>query len=155
MAKSIAEEVQDYLKENPEAGNKELYEAFPKVRQNTLRHYRSKFAPTPAKAKKVKKEVAPKAKRGRPRKTTGDLESRVGNLEKQMDQLLKTLDVQVGKRGRRVNPIDKRFRELEETLMKFLKQKTASMPSDLAKLDDLQKALTAKIHGFIDNLKKR
>lgn len=154
MAKSIAEQVQEYLKANPKTGNKELYAAFPEVRQNTLRHYRSKFGDAPAKPQKTKKEAA-KPKRGRPKKAPSDLETRVATLEKKMDQLLKTLDVEVGKRGRRVNPIDKRFKELEETLIKFLKQKTAAMPHDLAKLEELQKALSAKIHGFIDNLKKR
>ena len=155
MPKSIAEQVQAYLKKNPAAGNKDLYEAFPKVRPNTLRHYRSKFGDAPPKKAAVKKSDAPKAKRGRPKKTPDDMEMRVSNLEKKMDQLLKTLDVEVGKRGRRVNPIDKRFKEMEETILNFLKQRGSSMPTDLAKLEDLQKALSAKISGFISNLKKK
>ena len=156
MPTSIAELVQNYLKENPTASNKELYTEFPNVRENTLRHYRSKFAPIVAKktTEKAKKDPI-KAKRGRPRKVTGELENRVIKLEKQMEQLLATLDVEVGKRGRRVNPIDKRFKEMEETILKFLKSKSHVMPSDLAKLEELQKSLTQKITGFISNLKSR
>jgi len=156
MAQSIAEQVQEYLKGNPEASNKELYEVFPKVRENTLRHYRSKFAPK----RKNKKTVNPnasetqKSKRGRPRKVTSELEERVANLEKQMSQLLATLDVQIGKRGRRVNPIDKRFREMEETILAFLKTKTQNMPTELPGWDELQKSLSSKINTFLANLKK-
>ncbi|OGH04634.1 MAG: hypothetical protein A2600_02415 [Candidatus Lambdaproteobacteria bacterium RIFOXYD1_FULL_56_27] len=155
MAKSIAEQVQDYLKEHASASNQELYQAFPSVRQNTLRHYRSKFSPQPeAKEKRAKKEL-PKPKRGRPKKVGSELENRVVRLEKQMDQLLKTLDVEVGKRGRRVNPIDKRFKEFEDVVLKFLKARTAMMPHDLARLEELQLALSQKISSFINNLKKK
>jgi len=157
MANSIAAEVQLYLKDNPDASNKELYEVFPKVRENTLRHYRSKFAPkkktSSLSAGPSALKDSPKAKRGRPRKETNELEDRVQALEKQMSQLIATLDVTIGKRGRRVNPIDKRFREMEETIMAFLKGKSQNMPSEL-RLEELQKSLTNKISSFINNLKK-
>ena len=216
MSKSIAEQVQAFLQKSPDASNKELYAAFPDVRGNTLRHYRSKFAAAPAKKRAPKKIVAPKtpkvakeevatkvpkakkepkvkkepkankatrvpkapkaakapkvakvavapseaigvpkSKRGRPKKVADDTEMRLATLERKVDQLLKTLDVEVGKRGRRVNPIDKRIKEMESTILKFLKERGSSMPADLAKLDDLQKALTSKIAGFISNLKNR
>lgn len=43
MAESISRQVSDFLKENPSVTNAELYARFPKVRENTLRNYKSKF----------------------------------------------------------------------------------------------------------------
>lgn len=43
MAKSIAQQVADFLKSHPAATNSELYKMFPKVRENTLRNYKYKF----------------------------------------------------------------------------------------------------------------
>jgi len=152
MPTSIADQVKEYLISNPGAGNKELYITFPNVRKNTLRHYRSKFAAVVEQAIQEKK-VEAALKRGRPKKLDSELEARVGKLEKQMEQLLVMLDVQIGKPGRRVNPIDRRFKEMEEMILKFLKSKSQSMPADLAKLEELQKLVAHKILGFINNLK--
>lgn len=44
MANSISKQVKRYLTKHPEASNQELYKKFPKIRQNTLRHYKSRFA---------------------------------------------------------------------------------------------------------------
>lgn len=57
MAESIAQKVADFLKKNPTATNSDLYKKFPKVRENTLRNYRSKFkagVKSPRKAAKEK-----------------------------------------------------------------------------------------------------
>lgn len=40
---SIAKQVTRYLEENPSATNQDLYDKYPAVRRNTLRHYKSKF----------------------------------------------------------------------------------------------------------------
>ncbi len=43
MAKSISQQVAEFLKAHPTATNTDLYRMFPKVRENTLRNYRYKF----------------------------------------------------------------------------------------------------------------
>ncbi len=43
MAESIAQQVLTFLKKNPKATNTDLYRKFPKVRENTLRNYKSRF----------------------------------------------------------------------------------------------------------------
>ncbi len=43
MAKSISQQVGEFLKVHPTATNTDLYRMFPKVRENTLRNYKYKF----------------------------------------------------------------------------------------------------------------
>jgi hypothetical protein len=43
MADSVARQVERFLKKNPTISNADLYKAFPMVRENTLRNYKSKF----------------------------------------------------------------------------------------------------------------
>ena len=43
MAKSISQQVAEFLKAHPTATNTDLYRMFPKVRENTLRNYKYKF----------------------------------------------------------------------------------------------------------------
>lgn len=43
MAKSIAQQVAEYLESHPAATNTDLYHMFPQVRENTLRNYKYKF----------------------------------------------------------------------------------------------------------------
>ncbi|MCP4751435.1 MAG: hypothetical protein GY866_11110 [Proteobacteria bacterium] len=71
MAESIAQQVIKVLERNPDIGNQELYAAFPRVRKNTLRHYKSKFGKTTitkasgkskVSAKKPVKQAAGKAR---------------------------------------------------------------------------------------------
>ena len=45
-ATSIAQRVNQLLKENPDIKNSDLYSKFPPVSQNTLRNYKSRFKKT-------------------------------------------------------------------------------------------------------------
>ncbi|MDX2469598.1 MAG: hypothetical protein QNL04_03360, partial [SAR324 cluster bacterium] len=77
MAKSIAEKVQDFINKNPDCTNQDLYTKFPKVRPNTLRHYKSKFAHQPEDAKEGSKTQAKATLASR----MTELEARVQTLE--------------------------------------------------------------------------
>ena len=54
MAESIAKQVTKFLKDNPDISNQELYEKYPDVRKNTLRHYKSKFGASSSTDSKIK-----------------------------------------------------------------------------------------------------
>jgi hypothetical protein len=62
MADSLAQQVDKYLKNNPDATNGDLYKKFPDMRKNTLRYYKSKFikSNSPAQKKKATKSVKTK-----------------------------------------------------------------------------------------------
>ncbi len=68
MADSLAKQVINYLKKNPKATNQDLYEKYPGVRKNTLRHYKSKFATVETAPKKAVKAKTTKAKKGAAKK---------------------------------------------------------------------------------------
>lgn len=77
MAESIAQKVAEFLKKNPAATNSDLYKKFPKVRENTLRNYRSKFKSGVKSAGKAAK-VKPGKKSSKAKKTeSASLRSKV------------------------------------------------------------------------------
>ncbi len=119
MAESIAQQVRQLLGKNPEMTNKELYSKFPKVRPNTIRHYKSSFLkmpsqktkagiatpPSPDRPKKkpvklknktkresLKTKIANSAQKAAGKFQKPDLEKRVAALEKKVDQLMMALN---------------------------------------------------------------
>ena len=117
MAESIAQQIRKILEKNPEITNKELYSKFPKIRPNTIRHYKSGFfrnmteqaskSKAVSKGKAVAKKAVKKSDKvnhisikekitSRAQKAAGkfqksDLEKRVAALEKKVDKLTDAL----------------------------------------------------------------
>ncbi len=60
MAESISQQVSKFLKKNPNISNSVLYTKFPKVRENTLRNYKSKFKNSLSQLKTRKSTKSPK-----------------------------------------------------------------------------------------------
>lgn len=72
MAESIAQQVSQVLQKNPDISNQDLYALFPKVRENTLRNYRSKFKNSSSKKQSVKKQKSKPTPRKTAKKDTSN-----------------------------------------------------------------------------------
>ncbi len=62
MAESISRKVASFLEKNPNISNADLYAKFPRVRENTLRNYKSKFKATLSQQKPIKASSQAKTK---------------------------------------------------------------------------------------------
>jgi len=149
MAKSIAEQVAEFLDKNPSCTNPELYEAFPKVRANTLRHYKSKFGSADGAGKKT----GTKAKKA----TTSDLEARVAALEEQVERLTQMAEGKKPFKGAinvTTEVLDKIFKDLEENITGFVKSKVPHKQVSDFNFEELQQLITGKFNQIIQSLKK-
>ena len=141
MAQSIAEQVAEFLKKNPKSTNQELYEAFPEVRPNPLRHYKSKFGGAGAKAKTKAKDV----------------ESRIAALEARVAELEKPGG---GKTAFKeafsftADTLDRVLKELEENIFTSVKTKVQNKVKGDFNLDELQSLISGKVAQFLASLKK-
>lgn len=163
MAESIAEQVQRYLTEHPDCSNQELYEAFPKARPNTLRHYKSKFA-HPA------KEESPspsKPKASAPVTLGPSLEERLDRLEEQMQKILEHLDLEPKKSplkdylSHKTEGLDKVLKEMEDGVFNLIKETKAKIQQSkkpdlsLDDLEELRQKIFHRVGSFISNLKNK
>lgn len=182
MAESIAQQIRKILEQNPEITNKELYSKFPKIRPNTIRHYKSSFfrnkeQPAP-KAKATPKKSVPKSDKvnhisikekiaSRAQKAAGkfqktDIEKRIAALEKKVDKLTDLLTQNVpAATAKKSGPfakgesIDKRIKELEQNLLGFINEKRNKIKSDMSSLDELQQVMSKRISQFLASLKSK
>lgn len=192
MAESIAQQVRKILEKNPEITNKELYARFPKIRPNTIRHYKSGFFRKKleqgakgkaagkskavvngnAVAKKtvrtadkvnhisIKEKITSRAQKAAGKFQKSDLEKRVAALEKKVDQLTKSLgQVETAPVSRKSGTLakenlDKRIKELEQSLLGFINEKRAKIKSDMSSLDELQQVMSKRITQFLATIKK-
>ncbi len=182
MAESIAQQIRKILEKNPEITNKELYKKFPKIRPNTIRHYKSGFLRKKAQLAPKAKTIAKKPARiadgvnhisikekitSRAQKAAGkfqkpDLEKRVAALEKKVDKLADALTQLVpATSSKKLGPfsksesMDKRIKELEQNLLGFISEKRAKIKSDMSSLDELQQVMSKRISQFLAGLKSR
>ena len=142
MSQSIAELVAEFLKAHPKSSNQDLYEAFPQIRPNTLRHYKSKFA-VPAKGKA----------KGKPQ----DLEARLAALEKRVTDLEKAPGPKNPFKeviSLTTDKLDKVLKELEENIFTSVKNKVQSRKKGDFNLDELQSLISGKVAQFLASLKK-
>jgi len=180
MAESIAQQIRKILEKNPKISNKELYQKFPKTRPNTIRHYKSGFfrkkedqtdrngaqgkngkngKTTPI---SIAEKIASSAQKAAGRFQKSDLEKRVAALEKKVDQLTKALvqvdpTVPVKKIGplTKSESLDKRIKELEQSLLSFINEKRAKIRADMSSLDELQQVMSKRITQFLSTLKNK
>ncbi|MBU2512184.1 hypothetical protein KJ966_12665 [bacterium] len=81
MAESISQQVAKFLKKNPNISNADLYAKFPKVRENTLRNYKSKFKGSLSQLK-TRKKTTP-SKKANDKESTSSLRGKVFEFFKQ------------------------------------------------------------------------
>lgn len=182
MAESIAQQIRKILEKTPDISNQELYSKFPDVRPNTIRHYKSGFfkaqGQKKTKGKKTAKKPAAKAngasqasfgkritsraQKAAERFQKSDLEKRVEALEKKVDQLADALKQVVPSAGaKKSSPftmpenMDKRIKELEQSLLGFINEKRSKIKSDMSSLDELQQVMSKRITQFLSSLKNR
>jgi len=141
MTQSIAELVGEYLKAHPKSSNQDLYEAFPQIRPNTLRHYKSKFA-VPAKGKAKAKGQ--------------DVEARLAALERRVTELERAPGKNPFKEviSLTTDTLDKVLKELEENIFAGVKSKVQSRVKGDFNLEELQSLISGKVAQFLASLKK-
>ncbi len=171
MAKSIAEQVAEYLTKHPETDNQELYAAFPQVRSNTLRHYKSKFqgpqasnkanpkaktAPTTPGKKATKAHSQANAAAAKSAKPKNDLEKRLAKLEKEVNrlgQLIENKHPFKDMLSQTTGTLDKVLKDLEENLGNLKAKVQGNYMNDL-RLEELQQMITQRVSQFVQSLKK-
>jgi len=181
MADSIAQQIRNVLEKNLEITNQELYTKFPKVRPNTIRHYKSGFFKKKAEkavknsstSKKAKPEARASQKSIKQKITSGaqkaaekfkktDLEKRVAALEKKVDRLVDSLSgnspAVPSKKSAppaKTENIEPRIKELERSLMTFINEKRSKIKSDMSSLDELQQVMSKRLTQFVASLKNK
>lgn len=211
MVNSISKRVKRYLTKHPEACNQELYKKFPKVRTNTLRHYKSRFVDQSGKshhkntlADKKRESAVQETLKSRvfkflstsphleksdlytafpneskkslsalntsfhklhpspsstltpqtredsskPETKIQALEARIEHLEVQVKSLLENPPQPHSK-----SSVIETLREMEESLLHYIKDKRGKGSNESSSLDELQQFVSTKFSSFITGLR--
>ena len=158
MAKSIAEKVQDFITKNPECSNQDLYAKFPKVRPNTLRHYKSKFAGATTAAQEDSKSQA----KGTLSQRMSQLEDRVLELEgkRGLKSKSESKNPLKGRLGLNAETLDKTLKDLEDNLISFIKDAKSKVKAKAKEkgdfnVEELQAVITGKVTQLFNSIKNR
>jgi hypothetical protein len=164
---SLRSNVFDFFRENPGATNQTLYEEFSQYSKNKLRHYKASFfkspaenstkektATRPAALKKVTQHLKNKAS------TIASLEKRIERIENQVDKLSRAINIPARKKTPvksaftdTAGNIEKKVKELEESLATYIGEKRKKIRTEMSSLDDVQQIVSDKINSFLKGFK--
>lgn len=165
---SLRGRVFEFFRQDPKASNQKLYEEFSDYSKNKLRHYKASFfksleslSEDPiAIAKSVSGQLKQRAKSSKD--PLAKLEARIVQLEKQVDKLTKTIESSFSGKdlaktsfGDKASNLEKKFRELESNLVKYIGDKRKKIKSEMSHLDDIQQGVTDKINMFINSFREK
>lgn len=165
---SLRGRVFEFFKQNPKATNQNLYEEFSNYSKNKLRHYKASFFKSiEAVAEKSADSSAAtfiKRKKSELQETVKEkgLEKRIKALENQVKTLTKLLDGPEAKKGLirgsmsdAASTVEKRFKDLELNLTKFIADKRHKIKSEMSILDDVQQLVTDKLNTILKSIKDK
>ncbi len=158
MAKSIAEKVQDFINKNPDCTNQDLYAKFPKVRPNTLRHYKSKFAHASDSTTEDSKTQTKSTLATR----VAELEAKVQALESKQSfkNIFEGKNPLGGRFGLNSENLDKTLKDFEDNLISFIKDAKGKVTAKAKSkgefnIEELQQVITSKVTQLFNSLKNK